>query len=171
MCRKCDHDAGIDGDPEDPIVAQQWLDQEDAWFRDTIRRCGWAIQAVFGSADTPSFAYTVGLTGFDHPEIVVFGLANESAQTLLNELGDRIRSGERLRDGDTVEIRGIEVTLFDLPNPGEVVFGANDIYRRRPEDSVPALQAVYPDDHGAWPWQPDCELPIGQQPMPGQFRA
>lgn len=62
------------------LQVQQWLDQEDAWMRDTVRRHGWAVQYVLGDACSgpsgcacggspgadPPFAYTVGLYGFDH---------------------------------------------------------------------------------------------------------
>jgi hypothetical protein len=32
MCRKCDYDAATAGDPDDPLLVQQWLDQQDAWY-------------------------------------------------------------------------------------------------------------------------------------------
>lgn len=51
-----------------------WRDQHQAWQRDTIRRHGWAVTAVLGDDHEPPFAYTVGLSGFGHPELVVFGL-------------------------------------------------------------------------------------------------
>jgi hypothetical protein len=54
-------------------------------------------------------AYTVGLTGFGHPEIVVFGVGQTSAATLLNTLGERVRSGAQLHDGDVVDVPGLMV--------------------------------------------------------------
>jgi Domain of unknown function (DUF4262) len=94
----------------------QWLDQEDAWMRDTVRRHGWAVQAVFGvgcwghpgcdcgqpPGTNPSFAYTVGLYGFGHPELVVFGLCADTAMAVLNELGERVRHGQTLRPGEVL---------------------------------------------------------------------
>ena len=162
----------MSGDADDPVVVQQWLDQQDAWYRETIRTHGWAIQYVFADApQSPSLGYTVGLTGFDHPEIVVFGLGQDGTATVLNALGERVRTRARLHDRDVVDINGTPVTLFDLPNPGEVVFTANTMYGRADDDPVPALHAVYPDRHGTWPWEPGCELPFWLQPMPGQYRA
>jgi hypothetical protein len=175
MCSRCERDGTASGGADDPIVVLQWLDQEDAWYRETIRDHGWAIQYVFADEDgderSPSLGYTVGLTGFDHPEVVVFGLGEGGTARVLNALGDRVRAGERLRDGDVVDLGFTPVTLFDLPNPAEVVFTANSVYGRREDESVPALHAVYADRHGSWPWEPGCELPPWLQPMPGQFRA
>jgi hypothetical protein len=166
MCSDCD---GLD---EDPVLVRQWLDQQDAWYRDTIRTFGWAIQHVCGDGEgSPSVAYTVGLTGFGHPEIAVFGVGQTSAATLLNTLGEQVRSGASLHDGDVIHVRCVPVTLFELPNPGDVLFTANSVYGRRNDNSVPALQAVYPDNDGAWPWEPAYELAPWLQPMPGQFQA
>jgi hypothetical protein len=58
-----------------------------------------------------------------------------------------------------------------MPRPADVVVRANAYYRRRDARSVPALQLVYPDAHGVWPWEPGCRLAAGQQPMPGTFVA
>jgi hypothetical protein len=171
MCSRCKLEA-VSEEPDDPVLVQQWLDQQNAWYRETIRTKGWAIQYVFPAAEqSPSLGYTVGLTGFGHPEIAVFGLGQGSAATVLNDLGERVRSGARLRDGEQVQVRGVPVKLFDLPNPAEVVFTANSLYGRDDEHSVPALHAIYPDDRGTWPWEPGCQLPFWLQPMPGQFRA
>lgn len=167
MCSGCDN-----GDADDPVLVRQWLDQRDARLRETIREHGWAVQYVLAAGDrSPSLAYTVGLTGFDHPEIAVFGLGQSIAGRVLNDLGDQVRAGARLRDGDLVEVEAVPLLMFDLPNPCEVVFGANRVYGRGDGASVPALQAVYGDRTGTWPWEPGCELPAWWQPMPGQFQA
>ena len=69
---------------------QSWIDQDEAWMADTIRRRGWAIQYVGGeecsrpgcgcpAGNEPPFAYTVGLFGLAHPELLVFGVPPEVA--------------------------------------------------------------------------------------------
>ncbi len=169
MCDACD--AGI-GD--DPVQVRQWLDQQDAWYRDTIRRVGWAIQHVDADRSATAFAYTVGLAGFEHPEIVVFGLGPSRAATLLNYLGELVRSGAVLPDGAEVPVlagAGVgPVRMFALPHPGAVILTANRVYARAPWESLPAVQAVYPDRRGAWPWEPHCSLRAGGQRWPGDLR-
>jgi hypothetical protein len=163
MCKDCN---------ENPLLVRHWRDQQDAWLRDTVRKHGWAIQYVFGENEqSPSLAYTVGMTGFGRPEFVLFGLGQKSAAMVLNALGERARAGERFRDGDVVGIGSGRVMLFELPNPAEVLFGANSFYGRSAAASVAGLYAVYPDQHDVWPWEPGYDLPAFLQPMPGLFRA
>lgn len=162
---------------------QAWLDQEDAHIASVIRRYGWFITYVGGrlcsapgcncaDEEGPAFAYTTGLFGLAHPELLVFGLSPETTAGLLNDLGERIRSGEALLPG--------QVTSFDewphrvipeeVPNPGEIVFTANRYYQRPDEFSVPVLQLSYDDEAGRFPWEDGFANP-DLQPRPGTFRA
>jgi hypothetical protein len=61
---------------------QAWLDQEDELVAQTIREHGLFIQSVgggFGRNGPQSFAYTVGLFGLGHPELVVCGVGIQTA--------------------------------------------------------------------------------------------
>jgi hypothetical protein len=55
-------------------------------------------------APGPPFAYTVGRSGahFGQPELVVFGLDPDTAQTILNDLAERVRGGQRLHAGQRI---------------------------------------------------------------------
>ena len=123
------------------IVVQAWLDQEDAHIGTIVRRYGWFIQYVGGSSmctmpgcscsdqddqDLVPFAYTVGLFGLQHPELLIFGVAQETAGGVLNRLGERIRAGEDLLPGQliTFEHWPHRIIPEDVPNPGEIVFSA-----------------------------------------------
>jgi hypothetical protein len=57
-----------------------------------------------------------------------------------------------------------------VPNPGEILLGANGYYQRPPEYSVPALQLSYDDKEGRFPWEPGYASPA-MQPRPGTFAA
>jgi hypothetical protein len=52
-----------------------------------IDRYGMMVQWVGAGADTPAFAYTVGLAKLDHPELIIFGLSPQTAQGVLNTMG------------------------------------------------------------------------------------
>ncbi len=69
MCWKCDH-------PDRP--EREYLDEMHA----TMMRCGWAIQYV--ESDRVPFAYTLGLTRHDLPELLVTGVSPQRALRLLN---------------------------------------------------------------------------------------
>jgi len=57
-----------------------------------------------------------------------------------------------------------------VPNPGEIVFTANDFYARPETASVPVLQLSYDDAFGRFPWD-DGFLDVDRQPRPGTFKA
>jgi hypothetical protein len=164
------------GGMESEAQMVHFLDQSDAWTQDMIDRFGLALQYVFNGEDdhVPPFCYTIGLHELGHPELLVFGLDQGTSAKILNTVGARIRDGERLRDGDVLTLAGespLLVTARTVPNPGEILFSANRHYHRPDEDSVPALQLVWPDAHGRFPWDTGYELPAWYQPPPGSFRA
>lgn len=160
-----------------------WHDQHDAWIADTIRRTGWAINYIGGDScrrpgcrcepdEGPPFAYTVGMFGLGHPELLVFGVDPHTAAGLLNDLGSRIKEGEPLVAGIEIEFEEWEHKVVPelVPNPGEIVFEANRFYQRPDEASVPVLQLSYNDSAGRYPWEEEYVAPE-LQPRPGLFRA
>jgi hypothetical protein len=155
------------------IRSQQRLAQNDARTRNIVREHGWMIQAVFGKGTDPPFAYTVGLFGLDHPELVIFGIDEASAAGVLNHLGERVRQGDCIAPGEllTFDHWPHRLHVFPLPNPSEVLFAANRFYHRPPDDPVPALQLVWDDLWGNFPWEPGYQAPAWCQPVPGSFKA
>ncbi|MEU1970604.1 DUF4262 domain-containing protein [Microbacterium sp. NPDC019599] len=159
--------------PDPATIA--WLDQEDKRTAQTIREHGTTIEYVFGDPSrrlTP-FAYTVGLFGMAHPELLVFGLDPRTTSLLLNDLRDRVRGGRDFAPGDVARFDGWghRVTFEAVPNPGEIVFAANRFYQRPDEVSVDVLQVTYDDRQGRFPWQEGYETAAWIQPRPGTFRA
>jgi hypothetical protein len=160
-----------------------WLDQEDARVADIVRRHGVMITMVGGGgcihpecANKPSgvpFAYTTGLFGIAHPELVVVGLRTSASSFVLNTAARRVLDGERLVAGQELQMPQWDRRLFleSVPNPGEILFGANRHYQRPPEASVPALQLTYSDRRGAFPWEPTYTGSKRQQPRPGKWNA
>jgi len=157
-----------------------WIDQYNAHITQTIRRHGLFIQYVGGEScskpgchpteDEPTFAYTVGLFGLGHPELLIFGVTPGEAVTTFLELGDRVLGGEHLIPGRAVGLRASRYVIEEVPNPGEIVFRANDFYQRAHQFSVPVLQLTYPDAAGRFPWDDGCEV-AARQPRPGTFEA
>lgn len=122
------------------------FDQYDAWLRETIRRCGWALQAVpADDEDAPPFVYTVGLTGFGHPELVLFATSQATAAAVLNGLGELVRGGRALTAGETVALHSGRVHLLSFPESADWLFAADQLYRSDGGAPVPAL-LVIPED-------------------------
>lgn len=149
-----------------------WNDQEDRKVTEKIREYGCWITAVHSDGPpVPCFAYTTGLFGIGHPELIVFGMSDESAGNTLNWFFDRIRGGGDLMPGQVIEIREANGTRFyveDFPDPGGAVYTANRHYKRPREYSVPAYQLTY-DIDGAFPWEAGYPKPPWFQPRPGEY--
>jgi hypothetical protein len=118
------------------------IDQYEAWQRETIRRHGWALQAVLGDEESPPFVYTVGLAGFRHPELILFATTQATAAAVLNELGELVRAGRWLAPLERVELSTGAVHLLAFPESEHWLFAANDLYRSPGSSPVPALLVV-----------------------------
>ncbi|WP_374314868.1 DUF4262 domain-containing protein [Microbacterium sp.] len=159
--------------PDPATIA--WLDQQDKRTAQTIRRHGTSIEYVVGDMrrrQTP-FAYTIGLFGMGHPELLVFGLDARTTGLLLNDVADRVRAGRDIVPGELLEFGGWghRVTVEAVPNPGDIAFAANRYYQRPDEVSVELLQLTYDDREGRFPWEDGYETAVWIQPRPGEFTA
>lgn len=158
----------------DPAL-QAWLDQEDRRTADIIRTSGTYIQYVGGDVahHLTSFAYTVGLFGIAHPELLVFGLDARTAGALLNDVSARVREGRILVPGSTLRFDdwAHRVRVEAVPNPGDIAFAANRFYQRPDEFSVPLLQLTYDDRDGRFPDEDGYANASWIQPRPGEFSA
>jgi hypothetical protein len=133
-----------------------------------VERHGLHILHIYGDAEWPEFAYSVGLhRNFSQAEVIVLGLPKHVGHGILNRLADLSREGRRFRAGDTTDeiLNGYSVTFRPVP-PGhlEAHFGwAIWFYG---EEAFPALQLVFPDREGHWPWDPAASDAFrAQQPV------
>ena len=80
----------------------------------------------------------------------------------LNRLSARVRTDERFAHGDTVhgiaEGRPVRLVAAEPRASVEYLIHANELYRYPGGPPVPALQVVWPDCGGRYPWDP---------PLPG----
>jgi hypothetical protein len=152
-----------------------WLDQEDAHLAQTIRAHRWAVQYVGpGEAPTePAFGYTIGLFGLGHPELVVVGLSPEGTHGILGRVAETVADGRDLVAGELLTWLDWDGRLVveGMPNPGDVVLGANRFYERPAEHSVPAYQLTWAHADGLFPWDEGCSCGPDCQPRPGTWRA
>lgn len=159
-------------------ATEAWLDQEDQHVAMTIRRHGCYIQYVIGCTcdecdGATSFAYSIGLFGLGHPELLILGVNQGTAAGVINDLFGRVRDGANLLPGELLTFQGWpHRTLVEaVPNPGEIALGANRHYQRPPEASVPLLQLTWDDQGGRFPWDDGYSVPPAVQPRPGSLRA
>ncbi len=160
--------------PIDPQTAA-WLDQEDARVAGLIRTHGWAIEYVIGDEKRrrTSIAYTVGLFGMGHPELVFLGGCTHDAAGVLNDVGGRVKAGEQFLPGMLISFDSWphRLTVEEVPNPAAILFSANRHYGRPDEASVSALQLTHDDTEGRFPWDFGYSIPAWVQPRPGTYTA
>ncbi|MGV9713824.1 DUF4262 domain-containing protein [Gordonia sp. NPDC003424] len=164
-----DHDSAIRGLRRwhpDPLVQETIA---------TIRRCGWAVTAISelctcGSAECEppdcSFAYTTGATLHSLPELVVYGLDARTSWGVLNELVDLLHR----YDWHDIVDRAVALPLESLTAPVrliEVIDKDDLLITNELFPNAPALQAVWPDDAGSYPWDEEYSLEQGDQLIKG----
>ena len=163
-----------------------WRDREHRAIGERIRKFGVSITMVgsgecgcgtdTGRSPAPSvhpFAYTTGLFGIGHPELLIFESDPVEAGRSLNALSHVVLSGQVLVPGQYIDRDGSGYRGYveEVPNAGDIVFAANDFYRRPPTESVPVLQITFSDHTGRMPWEDGYRGDPGAQPRPGEFRA
>ena len=155
MCWVCDH----------PRASRQdWLD----YLRGRLGEECWVVIGVSGDKYRPPYAYTVGLTGHGKPEIVVTGLPQQRSTDLLNDVAahlvhaDPPTAGDQvpLVDGPLIEIVQVAEPTVHLPVAAELC-----------GEQLTALQLVYADDRGHWPWDRGFRGGRGGQPVLGARAA
>lgn len=140
---------------------------------------GWAIQTALPRVDDPTpgppFAYTVGLSKpqFGHPELVVIGLDRATAHTVLNNLGERVRGGQRFHAGQRIADLfqgGYEVELVSVDDAADERAPLNIANRLYGHGApIDALQVVLPDPSHRFPWDPAFDVGMrAAQPLLGR---
>ncbi len=141
----------------------------------TIRSKGWAVTAVSGACDcgsprcTPpacSFAYTSGMGLHVIPEMAVYGLDARTSCAVLNELGSLFHREDwrRVVDGRVVvslQSLDVGVRVIEMIDKSDLLI-TNELF-----PDAPALQVVWPDDSGRFPWETDYSLPPAAQEIKG----
>ncbi|MFW0784039.1 DUF4262 domain-containing protein [Gordonia sp. CPCC 206044] len=141
-----------------------------------IRRHGWAVTAVSQvceycrsdrcEAPDCSFAYTTGVTLHSLPEIAVYGLEFHVGGRLLNELVDLLHRydwRDLVDQGTPVTVRALDVPvqLIEMIDKSDLCV-TNELF-----PNTHALQAVWPDDHGRFPWDAGYSLRHDDQHLRG----
>lgn len=128
-------------------------------IREKILTRGWAVQYV--EDDRRPFAYTIGLHDHGLPELLVTGLAPKQSQWLLNSFAKRVLAGLRAAPGDQISLpAGTRLELVGVAHPDAHMGFATAM--EGPD--ITAVQLVWADDRGRWPWAPNFD--DGRRPQP-----
>jgi Domain of unknown function (DUF4262) len=152
MCWMCDHPDATQSDYQDHLQG-------------VIDESGWAIQAVERDKIRPPWAYTVGLTRFRQPELVITGMPVTQAARILNITAGHLTHAKAPAPGTQVTFAGGPLVEFvQVARPWAHLHVAVGFYG----ESIRALQLVHADDRGHWPWDPWFRGVRGGQPILGK---
>jgi hypothetical protein len=134
------------------------------WVRGILDEHCWIVQGVEPDKHRPPYAYTVGLTGHDRPELVVTGMRYERAAVVLDGMAAHLLHAEPPAPGEVMRLTGgptVEIVLVAAPSVHLLVAAA--CYWTE----ISALQLAYADDRGRWPWERGFRGGRGGQPVLG----
>ena len=115
--------------------------------RETIRTHGWMVQYV--ESDRTPFAYTIGLHDWGFPELSITAVSPQRATRLLNTVARYAVADKNLTPGQQIKVPdGPLIEIVEMSHPDAhlnfaVAFGGPEIR---------ALQLVWADGRGRWPW-------------------
>ena len=151
MCDLCDHpDLTMDG--------------YVAGVRERLTRERFVVVSVTGSKTQAEFSYSVGLTGYALPELIVVGLRHADAQRLVQHWGDYLLDDSLVLPGETLESGPFDMEAIEVERPQDHLLLADAIYG----GAARALQLAWADDRGRWPWEADHRARRAGQPLLGK---
>jgi hypothetical protein len=120
---------------------------------------GWFVNRIAEDASGPGFAYSFGLyEEFAHPEIIIFGLAEETMHRLINDVGKQVRSGAKYSAGDqTSDLLKGYTCAFGTVNPLQYCKTCTWTVWFYESNRFPALQLFWPDKRNRFPWEPEFD--------------
>lgn len=135
------------------------LDPSEQKALQDIEQYGCHILHILAEDDLPPFAYTVGIEHTSGaPELIVVGLKQPLAQSVLNQYNRRVRAGERFCDGQQSSgfLEGFDCLFrtVDRAHYPEYLGYASWLYGG---EDFNTLQLIYPNTSGIWPWQPEAD--------------
>ena len=151
MCEMCDR-------PD--LTMEDYVEQA----RDRLTQERFLVQGVLGSAREAEFSYSIGLTQYGLPELIVMGVRPDDATRLLHVWGDYLLDTSLVLPGEHLETGRYLLEAVEVDEPADHLRLAVALYG----PAVRALQLAWADDRGRWPWEPGHRGRRAGQPLLGR---
>jgi hypothetical protein len=130
------------------------MDAGDKKVLSDVKEYEWHVLRVKEDDVGPGFAFTIGLyQTFKHPEILMIGLDIDFMSGILNNIGDDIKNGIRYEAGKEYPeiVENYKCSFQKISRKFYVDYLGTAMWFYKGK-SFPALQCVYPDMSGCYPW-------------------
>ena len=131
-------------------------------LRAQILTRGWTVQYV--EDNRAPYAYTIGLHDYGRPELLVTGVSSQRATRVLKTVARMSLRDGAPTPGDRIQLPAgplIEIVKIDNPDAHmDMAVAFNGI-------EFQALQLVWADGRGRWPWAANFSDGRGRQPVLG----
>ncbi len=133
-----------------------------------IEKFGLSVIIIEATDYLPSFAYSIGLwQKFKHPEIICFGLRNQTLHSIINDAAELVKSGQTIEPNkvynELFENSKAEFINVDARNLDNYFGTAIEFYNSK---EFPALQLIWTDREDKFPWETGFEIEfIYKQPL------
>jgi hypothetical protein len=133
--------------------------RDDNRTKSDIEKYGLSVILIEASDYLPSFTYSIGLWAkYKHPEIICFGLSTQTLHSIINDVADLIKSGQKIETNktynDIFENSKAEFIQIDNRNLADYFGTAIDFYN---SESFPAIQLIWTDRNDKFPWETDFQ--------------
>jgi hypothetical protein len=136
-------------------------DDHDRKLLSDVERYGWHVVHILADESGPCYSFSVGLyLKFAHPEILVMGLSQPIAHELINNIGSHLTKGRVFRPREYADdlIQGFKCSFVPIAiGYYREYLGYGGWFYRSLKEPFPALQLVWPDKQGHFPWNVDYD--------------
>ena len=151
MCQLCDR----------PDLTMEDVLQD---VRSRVVKDRFTVVGVAGSREVAEVSYSVGLSERGAPELIVTGLRSEVASRLIRVWGDYLLHRSVVLPGETLRSGPWLLQAVQVERPHDHLLVADRLYG----DGLRALQLVWADEAGRWPWEPAHRARRAGQPVLGE---
>lgn len=122
-----------------------------------IEKHGWVVQTETQNTKRPSYSYTIGMSEYKMPELFIAGLPPETGAWALNEMCKRmaVLGSVAGKEHEVIErLTNFPLILRRMPidNPMSGAYR----YAKEKNLEITAIQVVFPDPSGLFPWETGC---------------
>ena len=132
-------------------------DRHEQRVLDDINKYGWHCVNILAEGNHTEYSFTVGLFHtYQHPELIIFGLAHDIAHEILTIAANAIKRKEPIGLAVPTDalLEGYSCCFIDVPISKyyEHVGFCHWFYQ---SDNFPLYQIVWPTRSGLFPWHPE----------------